>query len=258
MNRQQTTGRAITYRRVSTGEQAASGLGLEAQTMALTAYAARQGLQIVGGYADEGVSGAASLGERLGLLGAVEALQSGDVLLVARLDRLSRGDVLEAAMLEELVSRRGARIVSCQGEGTEGEDSPTQLLTRRLLQLVSHYERGLISARTRAALAAKRARGERVGAERYGRDDHERAILAAIHDCRAAGFSLRDTADELNRRGHRTRRGGMWRGQLVASLLATIRGTRTTARTRRQHAALAALTLPVVGTRRPNGSRAGR
>lgn len=253
-----TTGRVITYRRVSTGEQAASGLGLEAQTMALEAYAGRHGLQIASSFADEGVSGSAALGDRLGLLAALNALQAGDVLLVARLDRLSRGDVLEAAMLEEMVGRRGARIVSCQGEGTEGEDSPTQLLTRRLLQLVSHYERGLISARTRAALAAKRARGERVGAERYGRDDHERHILATIQDCRAAGYSLRESATELNRRGFRTRRGGEWRGQLVASLLATVHGTRRARPVRSAgHAIAAALTLTAMpattrrATRRP-------
>lgn len=247
---------AVSYRRVSTGEQAASGLGLEAQTMAMEAYAARCGLQIAAAFADEGVSGSAPLGEREGLLRALNALQAGDVLLVARLDRLSRGDVLEAAMLEELVSRRGARIVSCQGEGTEGEDSPTQLLTRRLLQLVSHYERGLISARTRAALAAKRARGERVGAERYGRDNRERAILLLIDECRAAGFSYRDTAAELNRKGYSTRRGGLWRGQLVASLMLTIRGGRR-ARPARARATMAAALALTTAPRRPSRTRTG-
>lgn len=244
------TGKAIGYRRVSTGEQAASGLGLEAQTHAIVTYAARHGLQVGATFADEGVSGNAALEDRRGLLAALDVLRAGDLLLVARLDRLSRGDVLEAAMLEELVARRGARIVSCQGEGTDGDDSPTQLLTRRLLQLVSHYERGLISARTRAALAAKMARGERVGAERYGRDDRERSILTLITECRAAGYSLRDTAAELNRQGHRTRRGGDWRGQLVASVLATINGTRREAhrndgnRRRRALASALALTAP--------------
>ena len=97
--------------------------------------------------------------------------------MIAKLDRLSRG-VIESAVIEELVSRKHARILSAGGEGTERND-PTAHLTRRMLQLVASYERSLIAARTKAALAAKKARGEKIGAEPYSQSDnccHDRRL----------------------------------------------------------------------------------
>src|SRR5687767_174268 len=135
--------RAIAYVRVSTAEQVSSGLGLEAQKAAIADCARRQGFTLAATYADEGQSGAAPLDQRTGLLAAIEALRAGDVLMIAKLDRLSRGDVIESAVIEELVSRKRARILSAGGEGTERDD-PTAHLTRRMLQLVANYEKSLI------------------------------------------------------------------------------------------------------------------
>src|SRR5437764_1306819 len=83
-----------------------------------------------------------------------------DLLLVAKRDRLGR-DVIEVAMIERLITKRGARIVSAAGEGTENDD-PSGILMRRLIDSFAEYERLIIRARTRAALAAKRRRGERI------------------------------------------------------------------------------------------------
>ena len=82
------------------------------------------------------------------------------MLLVAKRDRLGR-DVIAVAMIERLIAKRGARVVSAAGEGTDSDD-PSALLMRRLIDSFAEYERALIAARTRAALAAKRRRGERV------------------------------------------------------------------------------------------------
>lgn len=238
-----TSSRVISYTRVSTADQAASGLGLEAQAHAVEAYAARWGLPVAGRFSDEGVSGAAPLNERRGLLGAIGALQPGDVLVVAKLDRLSRGDLLEAMLVEELIGRRRARVVSAAGEGTDRDDDPTALLTKRLLQLVASYEKGLIGARTRAALAAKKARGERVGALPYGQTAEECAVLEIITASREAGASLQATAEALNLRGLSTRKGTAWKAQYVHSLLRTRTGTTRPASPRRprHRATLAAL-----------------
>src|SRR4030095_4225281 len=65
------------------------------------------------------------------------------------------------AMIERLVAKRGGRVISAAGEGTESDD-PAGVLMRRLIDSFAEYERLIISARTRAALAAKRRRGERV------------------------------------------------------------------------------------------------
>ncbi len=80
--------RAVIHRRVSVEEQVESGLGLEAQLHACTTWAAREGRAVVGPFDDEGVSGGAALDKRTGLSDAIEALEPGDVLLVAKRDRL--------------------------------------------------------------------------------------------------------------------------------------------------------------------------
>src|SRR5579872_6505793 len=153
-------GKIIGYTRVSTGAQAVSGLGLEAQEAQIRTTAARLGLEVAAIFSDEGLSGSLSLEERPQLLAAVDALSRGDVLLVAKRDRLGR-DVVAVALIERLVARKGARVVSAAGEGTDAED-PTALLMRRIVDSFAEYERLLIGARTKAALKAKRARGERV------------------------------------------------------------------------------------------------
>ena len=83
------------------------------------------------------------------------------MLIVAKRDRLGR-DVIAVAMIERLAERKGARILSAAGEGTEGSD-PASMLQRRILDAFSEYERLIIGARTKAALKAKRARGEAAG-----------------------------------------------------------------------------------------------
>jgi DNA invertase Pin-like site-specific DNA recombinase len=88
-------------------------------------------------------------------------LKPGDSLLVAKRDRLGR-DPIVVAMIESAVVRKGARIVSAAGEGTEG-DEPSHVLMRHLIDAFAEYERLIIVARTKAALQAKKARGERVG-----------------------------------------------------------------------------------------------
>ena len=65
-------------------------------------------------------------------------------------------------MIEAAIRRRGARIVSAAGEGTEG-DGPTDVLTRRIVDACGEYERLIIKARTKAALAVKNGRGEKTG-----------------------------------------------------------------------------------------------
>src|SRR5262245_6940932 len=110
--------RTLGYVRCSTGEQAESGLGLEAQRKAIADHAKRAGLELAGVLEDAGVSGSTKAEERVGLMSAVGMLRRGDVLLVAKRDRLGR-DVVNVALVERLVERKGARVVSVAGEGTD-------------------------------------------------------------------------------------------------------------------------------------------
>ena len=222
--------RAIGYVRVSTGQQAESGLGIEAQRHAIHEAARRHRLELAAVHVDSGTSGSLGLEDRPGLADAVSSLHRGDTLLVAKRDRIAR-DTFVSVVIERELQRKGARLLSAAGEGTESDD-PAAVFTRRILDAVSELERSLIAARTRAALKAKRARGERAGNVPYGFkvngdgqtlyvDDDEQRTLALIAECSEAGYSLREIADELNRTGIRTRTGSEWRHQYVASLLRT-------------------------------------
>jgi DNA invertase Pin-like site-specific DNA recombinase len=178
---------------------------------------------------DAGTSGKLAIEDRPVLLEVVGTLRRGDVLLVAKRDRLGR-DVIAVALIERLVAKRGARVVSAAGEGTETDD-PTGVLMRRLIDSFAEYERLLISARTRAALAAKRRRGERVSGivpfgYRLAEDGRtleiaadEASTLQTIRRLRAEGRSLRGVADALNAAGILTRAGNSWRFEYVRNLL---------------------------------------
>ena len=72
-----------------------------------------------------------ALEQRPALLAALDAIGKGDVLIVAKRDRLGR-DVLNVAMFERLAERKGARIVSAAGEGTDTND-PTSRLMRQIV-----------------------------------------------------------------------------------------------------------------------------
>jgi DNA invertase Pin-like site-specific DNA recombinase len=224
-----TTNRAYGYLRVSTEGQADSGLGLDAQRSALVAAAARHGLELVNVFTDAGVSGSLELADRPGLFACVNALKRGDVLLVAKRDRLGR-DVIVVALLEREVERKGARILSAAGEGTENND-PSSMLQRRILDAFSEHTRLLISQRTKAALKAKRDRGERAGNIPFGyslnidgqtldANADEQHVLELLRELRTAGYTLREIAAELNAQGFTTRRGTAWRHEYVARLSA--------------------------------------
>ena len=205
--------KAVAYLRVSTEDQ---HLGPEAQRAALAAWATRAGVEIVAWYEDKGVSGAAAIHRRPALLAALDALPQhrAGLLVVAKRDRLAR-DVMNAAMIERMAERVGARVTSAAGEG-EGDD-PASKLMRTMIDAFAEYERAMIAARTSAALKAKAARGEKVGGvQTYGKADGidaertatERAILDCVAELRAAGMTVRAIAAELDRLGHRTRTGG--------------------------------------------------
>jgi DNA invertase Pin-like site-specific DNA recombinase len=223
-----TGGRAVAYRRVSTQDQADSGLGLDAQQTLIAATAQRLSVTVDMTFTDAGLSGSLGLEHRPGLADALNALHRGDVLLVAKRDRIAR-DAFLAVLVEREVARKGARIISAAGEGTETDD-PAAVFTRRILDAVSELERALIASRTRAAMAEARKRGQRVGRIPFGMalgDDgrmlmpnpEERAMLAEIHRLRNRGYALISIAHELNARGWRNRQNRPWQANFIGQLL---------------------------------------
>ena len=200
--------RAVAYVRVSTDRQE---LGPEAQRAAVEAWAKREGVEVVAWHVEIGVSGAAAIADRPALLEALAKLTThgAGVLVVAKRDRLAR-DVMAAAMLERMATDAGARIVSAAGEGT-GSDDPTARLMRTMVDAFAEYERAMIAARTKAALAAKRSKGEVTGTAPYGfaADDAgrlvpvaaEQDVIARVLASRAAGVTFRGIVAELAHAG---------------------------------------------------------
>src|SRR6516225_9907137 len=115
----------VTYLRVSTSEQALSGLGIDAQRATVADYAERKGLTILGEYCDEGIS-AKSLKGRPAALAALTAVQTGKAagLLVAKMDRLSRS-VVDGAGLMEQAGREGWALHDIDTSTPAGEWRPT-------------------------------------------------------------------------------------------------------------------------------------
>lgn len=221
---------AVGYIRVSTEDQA---LGPDAQRAALATYCERHGLTLAVVHSDLGVSGAAKLDKRPGMVAALAALKEhgAGVLLVAKRDRLAR-DVMTAAMIESAAERVGARILSAAGEGTDADDNdPAALLMRRMVDAFAEYERAMIALRTRAALAVKAKRGEKTGGDlRIGEalaadglhveeDADEARAVAAIRALRADGLSIRAIVARVNAAGVPCR-GERWHATTVARLLA--------------------------------------
>lgn len=218
---------AVGYVRVSTDEQA---LGPEAQRAAIEAWAAREGVQVTAWHVDHGVSGATAIEARPGLCAALASLRAtgAGILVVAKRDRVAR-DVVVAATAERAAVAAGARLVSA--DGTANGDSPADAFMRTVIDGAAAYERGLIRARTRAALRVKKARGERVGAVPYGfrvaadgvrleADPGEQGVFATVRELRAAGLSHRAIVGELAARGLVSRAGQPFRQTQIARMLA--------------------------------------
>jgi DNA invertase Pin-like site-specific DNA recombinase len=153
--------------------------------------------------------------DRPGLTKLLEELRRGDVVLVAKRDRLGR-EVLFVQLLQADIERRGAWVESAAGEGNG--DQPADKLMRNLIDSFSEYERDQIRARTKAALAVKASRSERVGAIPYGFrllpdgvhiEPHptETKIKQLAKAIRASGRSFAKVGAELAELGYFSRNG---------------------------------------------------
>jgi DNA invertase Pin-like site-specific DNA recombinase len=221
-------GQIVGYMRVSTKGQGESGLGLEAQRTALEAYAKQTGGLLAMVYT-EVESG--KLADRPELAKALaHAKRSKATLVVAKLDRLARNVAFLSALMDSKVP-----FVAC--------DNPhANRLTLHILAAVAEAEAVAISQRTKAALAAYKARGGKLGAQlpqcrnltpESQRKGAERAALArsrnaaesyadlapTMKELRTEGLTLQGIAEKLNAEGHTTRRGRPWNPVQVARVI---------------------------------------
>jgi DNA invertase Pin-like site-specific DNA recombinase len=193
--------RAVGYIRVSTAEQGVSGLGLEAQRRAIRAACKGRGWKLEAMHEDRGAS-ARSM-NRKGLQDALSAVESGeaDVLVVSKLDRLSRSLVDFAGIMARSRRKGWALVALDLGVDTT---TPSGELVASVMASVAQWERQVIGQRTREALAVKKAQGVRLGRPRTMPD----AIVARINAMRADGMTLRQIGDALDTEGVPTAQGG--------------------------------------------------
>lgn len=220
-------GKFVTYLRVSTKRQGDSGLGLEAQKKAVTDYLNGGTWSVAGEFVE--IESGKSDTNRPQLQRAIQACRVyGARLLIAKLDRLSR----DAGFLLGL-EKAGIEFVAA--------DMPSaNRLTVGIMAMVAEEERRAISSRTKAALAAAKARGVKLGGDRgatlsteakakgvaavQARAEGRASDLAPIiSDLRASGAtSLRSLAAGLNQAGIAPPRGTTWSPMAVSRTLARI------------------------------------
>ena len=218
----------VGYYRVSTKKQGESGLGLEGQVAAVDAFVVSSGCRLVATYT-EVESGRRSDRTELGKALA-RAKREKATLVIAKMDRLSRNVAFIANLMEA-----GVDFIAC--------DNPqANRLTVHILAAVAEQEAHAISERTKAALAAAKARGTVLGAARPGHPQltpearekgrtfasaaiSARAIEAysdlvpVIAELRDSGLSFGAIAKRLNADGHTTRRGLPWNPVQVRRVL---------------------------------------
>lgn len=209
----------VGYYRVSTHRQGRSGLGLEAQRQAVAELAAIRGATLVAEYVEVESGRRTSRPQLQAALAACRGLRA--TLIIARLDRLARSVLFIAGLMESGVDFKAADMPNADR------------FMLHVYAAMAEEEGRLISERTRAALAAAKSRGVKLGGRRTC-DQYERAGEAAtrqadafaasvapiLADAQKAGaVSLREIADALNDRGVKTARGRRWRQTTVKRLL---------------------------------------
>jgi site-specific DNA recombinase len=218
---------AIGYCRVSTETQATEGVSLEAQQAKIAAWCSANGYTLAAVYVDAGLSGGRA-DNRPQLQAALDAAcKSKAVLVVFSLSRLARS-TKDTLAISERLERAGADLASIS-EKIDTTSAAGKMIFR-MLAVLSEFEKDQISERTTAALAHKKAKGERVGRIPFGyfldadgiqlvEDAAEQSALKTIRELRAAGESMRAIADELNRQGVPTKGGKAWKHSTVQSIL---------------------------------------
>lgn len=196
--------RAITYGRVSTGRQAATGLSLDDQEETLESLVAQRGWIHVAHITDPGLSGR-KMTNRKGLQGALERLDRGeaDVLVASKVDRVARSTTDFARLLDR-AERKGWKMVVL-----DVDVDTTTAAGRLVVEVVSAaaaFESRRIGERVRATHAQRRAQGKRAGQPPM----LPQRVRHRIAKARASGQTLSAIAEELNAKGVPTARGGRW------------------------------------------------
>jgi DNA invertase Pin-like site-specific DNA recombinase len=211
--------RCIAYYRVSTDRQGRSGLGLEAQSAAVRAYVSHRTGDLVECFTE--IESGRRV-DRPQLAAAIASCrQHKATLLIAKLDRLARNVHFISGLMES-----GVDFIAC--------DMPqANRLTVHIMAAMAEHEREMISTRTREAMTAAKARGQRLGApdpaaawplalaaqaaQREARDARSLQLISLVQSGQTMSFS--ETARRLNALGIASPCGGRWHPASVRAIL---------------------------------------
>jgi site-specific DNA recombinase len=221
--------KAIGYVRVSTDQQADRGVSLEAQTEKVRAMAVVKDAELLDVIVDAGESAKSLQRPGMARLLALVDNRAVDVVIIAKLDQLTRS-VADLAELLKRFKRSGVSLVSV-ADSLDTKSAAGRLVLNIMVS-VSEWEREAIGERTRDAMHLKQTKGERVGNVPFGYrlaadgvhledEPIEQHSLTRLRALQAAGHSQRQIAELLNAEGLATRTGSPWRHQYVANLLRT-------------------------------------
>lgn len=219
--------RVVGYTRVSSEEQAASGLSLKHQAEKIKAYCAAIDLNLVEIYEDAGRSGGNL--RRPGMQ-EVLALVDGsciDGVVILKLDRLTRS-VRDLGDLIERFEKTETALIAVQ-ESINTATAAGRLIAN-VMASIAQWEREITSERTKAALDVLRAQGKRLGSVPYGwrvREEDEQMIPDSMEQCaltamirlRNEGMSWDDLAVWANKKRIRTKRGKKWHHASIARIV---------------------------------------
>lgn len=206
------TGKFIAYYRVSTQKQGQSGLGLEAQQTAVQNYLNGGQWELLAEYTEvETGKGSDALSKRPQLRAAIAlAKKQKATLIIAKLDRLARNVHFVSGLIET-----NADFVCA--------DMPqANKVMLQMHAVMSEWERDQISARTKAALAAAKARGVKLGVagaqnlklcldqRQQAANEFAERLRGIVEGMKIRGLTQRAMVDELNQLGVKTSRGGQW------------------------------------------------
>lgn len=206
--------KVIGYVRVSTVKQEQSGLSLEAQELKIRQYCELYELELIDIIIDAGAS--AKTLERPGIQSAMAMIKNGAAngLVVAKLDRLTRSIKDLNVLIEDLFNKAALISVSDQVDTT----TPSGRLILNILMSVSQWEREEIGERTKAAMKAKKAKGQYTGGrtpfgwklDEQGNevaDDVEQELIEIVRGFRASRLSYSTIAQELTKAKFTSRTG---------------------------------------------------
>jgi site-specific DNA recombinase len=224
--------RVIGYTRVSTEEQASGGFSLDAQANKIRAYCDLYELDLMRIETDPGWSGKSL--ERPGVAVVLAELRKrkdgAEGLVVAKLDRLTRSLRDWQHLIEEhFEEKRGKRLFSVE-ESIDTRRASGRLVLN-VIMTVAQWEREVIGERTKDALQAKIARGERCDKVRFGHDldadgrtlvenAREQEAIRLMREWRAQGKTYRQLCDLVEEMGIETKEGGkVWLPMTIRRIL---------------------------------------